>query len=139
MSIPPARTRPFGRAVLFALCAIALTGCVDVDLGRGPPPSLLLDSPPPVTLIPTHIVIRNGAGEVLVNQDLSAPYQVSANPPLEKLDGRLVVETSWDNGTTSRREVTHTPGVRVSLVQSGGGYTVVETKPAAGGDGGGAE
>lgn len=128
-----ARPRPGTPRLTALLLAVAMTatGCADVVFLDEPPPSMRLEPSPTVTIVPTHVTIMNGAGEVLVDQGLSAPYRVEANPPLDKLDGKLKVETRWDNGTVSIRELTHTPGARVSLVQDGQGYKVVERTPTA--------
>ncbi|MGH6892626.1 MAG: hypothetical protein ACREEP_10235 [Dongiaceae bacterium] len=87
-----------------------------------------LDSEPPptVTIVPTHVKVTNGAGEVLIDQDLTAPYKAAADPPSEKLDGTLTIETRWDNGTTSTQVLEHPPGTRVSLKQDGKNYMLAE-------------
>ena len=108
------------------------------------PPSLQFSEPPPtVTIVPTHVKITNGAGDVLADQGLTKPYKVAANPPLDKLDGKLTIETRWDNGTTSTQVLEHPPGTRVSLKQDGKNYMLTEpdteTKESGGGDGGGGE
>lgn len=113
--------------VLLAWVSTASACPYDVEGYLDIPPSLQVSEPPPtVTIVPTHVMISNGAGEKLVDQDLTKPYKVEANPPPEKLDGTLKIETSWDNGTTSTQELKHTPGSRVLLGQNGTHYLLIE-------------
>ncbi len=112
--------------VLLAWVSTAFTCYGDIEFYDTPPALRLSGPPPTVTIVPTHVMISNGAGEKLVDQDLTKPYKVEADPPLDKLDGKLTIETSWDNGTTTVQEFTHTPGTKVSLKQDGTGYTLTE-------------
>ncbi len=110
---------------LIACLAIALleAGCASPIVD---PPHLDLNTWPGnagiSTSNPLHVTVKNGAGETLFDQDVKAGVGSSANPPLDKLDGKLIITTRWDIGTVTNQELTYVAGKRVDIGWNGHDY-----------------
>jgi len=94
-------------------CAVA-----PQDPGSMQGPSMVIVPPPDlptVTIHPTRVVVKNGAGETLIDGVPDKDNRLSSRPGGARFDGRLDITTQYDNGTSKVQTLSHDPARRVSL------------------------
>lgn len=117
------------------LCGTLLGGCatapIEPDGAPGPLTMSLPESPPTVTIHPTRVTVKNGAGQVLLDGAPDSNNAIASNKLGGRFDGTLEVATQYDNGTTKTQTLTHDPARQVSLSwdESRKQYVVKQTTP----------
>ena len=106
---------------IFSLVIWNLSGCVGEPVDPEPlqidPPELQLQSDrhgvPRDRL--TRVTIRNGRGEVIVDQKPKLKESTEIQPPAGTFDGTLVIEWRTVDGDSGRQTLTHDPGKSLAL------------------------
>lgn len=101
----------FPRASLLLPLLLALTACAGIHAGDDPIldidlPILSLE-PPPDRL--TQVTIRNGRGEVVVDQTPDPNRRTTVQPPAGTFDGTLVIEWETREGRSGSQTLQHDP------------------------------
>jgi hypothetical protein len=91
---------------------------------------------PTVTIHPTRVIVKNGAGQVLLDGAPDRDNRLSSAPGQARFDGTLDIVTEYDNGTSKSQRLEHDPAHRVSLAWDDAAkqYVVKDLEPAKAAD-----
>lgn len=123
--------------LLTSTVACALLGAcaeapLDPDTMSGPAIAVMSPSDmPTVTIHPTRVTVKNGAGETVLDGKPDKDNRLSSGAGPARFDGTLTITTEYDNGTTKTQSVTHDPAHRIALAwdESSSRYVVKELTP----------
>lgn len=87
---------------------------------------------PTVTLHPTRVTVKNGAGDVVLDGTPDRDNRLSSSPGKARFDGTLDIVTEYDNGTSKSQRIAHDPAHRLSLAwdDTAKQYVVKDLEPA---------
>lgn len=109
-----------------SVLALAAAGCAPVQVE---PPQLHLDTSREMGPSVTNVKLENGAGKTLWS---GAPGQdVTANPPLDDLDGKVTITRTYDDGATKKQTLTYEPHkpIKIGYSSAGNDYYIDTSAP----------